>query len=157
MFKPREVLDIAIRIEKNGEAIYRDAIHKVCNEKLEKALKWMADEELDHIEWFLSLKEKIQETSGNVMADELGSDMLKHLMGNESFTLKEVDFSTIDSVDELVRIFIEFEKDGILFYEMLTGFIKNKETLDQLQKIIAEEREHIKKLEKFFESAPAEL
>jgi rubrerythrin len=141
------VLDIALRIEKNGETIYRRAIQKVSSQKLRDALKWMADEEVDHIEWFSCLKEKIQETSGGIMADELSSDMLKRLMGDQSFTLKEVDFSQIDSVDELVRIFIEFEKDSIIFYEMLAGFIKNQETFNQLQKIIAEERQHIEKLE----------
>ena len=151
MFKPREVLDIAIRIEKNGESIYRDAIQKVSGERLKEALKWMADEELHHIEWFTSLKEMIEETSGGVMADELSSDMVKSLMGDQSFTLKEVDFSQIESVDELVRIFIEFEKDSIIFYEMLASFIKNKNTLDELQKIIFEEKQHIKKLEKLSE------
>ena len=148
MFKPREVLDIAIRIEKNGEAIYRNAIQKVSDEKLKDALKWMADEEVHHIEWFSSLKETIQETSG-IIADELNSDMLKNLIGDQSFTLKDIDFLRIGSLDQLVRIFIEFEKDSIIFYEMLTSFVKNKETLDHLQKIITEEKNHIKQLESF--------
>lgn len=151
MFKPREVLDIAIRIEKNGEAIYRNAIQELSDRKLKEALKWMADEEVQHIEWFSSLKETIQEAS-DIIADELSGGMLEDLIGDQSFTLKDVDFSKIDNMDELVHIFIEFEKDGIIFYEMLTPFVKNKETLDHLQKIITEEKCHIKKLESLLKS-----
>jgi rubrerythrin len=156
VFTPREVLDIAIRIEKNGEAIYRKAIAHVSDSALKDALEWMADEEAQHIEWFSSLKETVQETSG-VLADELNSDMLKDLIGDQSFTLKDVDFSRIDDLDTLIDIFIEFEKDGIVFYEMLTAFVKSKETLDHLQKIIAEETEHVKKLACFAKSETAPL
>lgn len=156
MFTPREVLDIAIRIERNGETIYRKAIEHVPDIELKDALEWMADEEVQHIEWFSSLKETLQETSG-VMADELNSDMLMDLIGDQSFTLKDVDFSGINNLDELVGIFIEFEKDGILFYEMLTPFVKSRETLDHLQKIIAEEKRHIQQLECFAKSETAPL
>jgi rubrerythrin len=154
LFKPREVLDIAIQIEKNGEAIYRNAIQEVSDENLKDALLWMANEEADHIKWFSALKETIQETPG-VIAEELSGDMLKGLIGDQSFTLKDVDFSRIDDLGELVGIFIEFEKDSIIFYEMLTPFVKDQETLDHLQKIIAEENQHIKKLECFVKSETA--
>jgi rubrerythrin len=154
LFKPKEVLDMAIRIEKNGEAIYRKAIEQVSDRNLKDALQWMADEEVRHIEWFTDLKKTVQETP-DIMADDLSSDVLKNLIGDQSFTLKDVDFSRIDDLDELVGIFIEFEKDTIIFYEMLSPFVKNKETLDHLQKIIIEEKRHIKKLECFVKSETA--
>jgi rubrerythrin len=139
---------MAIQIEKNGEAIYREAVQKVSGSKLKDALKWMADEEVRHREWFQSLKNTIKDTPG-VMADTLTSDMLETLMGDQVFTLKEVDFSRIAGSEELARIFIEFEKDSIIFYEMLAGFIKNRETRNSLQKIISEEKQHIQQLEAF--------
>ena len=50
-------------------------------------------------------------------------------------------------VDELIAIFIEFEKDTILFYEILEPFIEDDRTLADLKKIIAEENNHIIRLQ----------
>jgi rubrerythrin len=47
----------------------------------------------------------------------------------------------------LIDVLVEFEKDTILFYEMLSGFIPAPEVLSQLQTIIAEEKRHITQLE----------
>lgn len=154
MFKSKEVIDIAIRIEKNGEAIYRQAITQVANGALKEALQWMADEEAKHMEWFTDLKSTVQTSSG-VVADELSSDMLANLIGDQSFSLKDVDFSEIRDVSKLVNIFIEFEKDSILFYKLLIPFITHSETLDHLQQIIAEEERHVAELECFAETAGA--
>lgn len=154
MFKSKEVIDIAIRIEKNGEAIYRQAITQVANGALKEALQWMADEEAKHMEWFTDLKSTVQTSSG-VVADELSSDMLANLIGDQSFSLKDVDFSEIRDVSKLVNIFIEFEKDSILFYKLLIPFITHSETLDHLQQIISEEERHVAELECFAETAGA--
>jgi rubrerythrin len=154
LFKSNEVIDIAIRIEKNGEAIYRQAITQVANGALKEALQWMADEEAKHMEWFTDLKSTVQ-TSHGVVADELSSDMLASLIGDQSFSLKNVDFSQIRDVGKLVNIFIEFENDSILFYKMLIPFITHQETLDHLQQIIAEEERHVAELESFADTAAA--
>ena len=55
----------------------------------------------------------------------------------------------------MIYIFIEFEKDSILFYEMLLPFIRDEDTLAQLYKIIAEEKNHIDQLRKLIESEPS--
>jgi rubrerythrin len=114
----------------------------------------MADEETQHIEFFTLLKNTVQTTPG-IIADELSGDMLKGLIGDQSFSLKDVDFSQVRDVDALIHIFIEFENDGIIFYEMLKPFVKNQDTLDHLQKIIDEENRHIQKLESFVNAETA--
>lgn len=48
MFSANELLDLAIKLEKNGEAVYRDAIEKIPNPELVRLLEWMADEEVKH-------------------------------------------------------------------------------------------------------------
>jgi rubrerythrin len=60
-----------------------------------------------------------------------------------------VDFTRVDRSDDLIGIFIEFEKDTILFYETLIPFIEDNDTLENIAKIIAEENNHIKKLQDF--------
>lgn len=149
MFTPGEVLDIAIKIEKNGESVYRNAVQKMTNPRLAAALEWMADEEAQHAQWFTELKSIVMRRSKDVFKEEMDSGSLQNLIGEQSFSLKEVDFIKVHQLNDLFEIFIEFENDGILFYEMLMPFIKDDETLETLKQIIAEEKKHIENLRSY--------
>ena len=46
----------------------------------------------------------------------------------------------------MIETFIEFEKDTILFYQMLETFIQDDSALQELNEIVAEEERHIEKL-----------
>ena len=54
-------------------------------------------------------------------------------------------------VEALLQLCIEFEKDTILFYEMIGSFIEDNETSEKLDEIIEEENRHIELLEEFEE------
>ena len=149
MFAIKEIIDMAIRIEKNGEAVYRSAMEKISNPALVSLLEWMADEEDSHAKWFSDLKQEVEALSENPFIEEMSRELLNDLIGEQSFSLKEVDFYQVDSTNELIFIFIEFEKDSILFYEMLKPFIQDEDTLAQLDKIIVEENSHIERLREF--------
>jgi len=149
MFSSTEVLDMAIRIEKNGEKAYRDAIKMIGNQNLVTLLMWMADEELKHAEWFSDLKENLEVRSRNPFLEEMSTQLFNDLLSEQSFSLKEADFTAIARINTLISVFIEFEKDSIIFYETLQPFIEEKETLEQINIIITEEHRHIKKLQEF--------
>lgn len=149
MFSSSEVLDMAIRIEKNGEKAYRDAIDKIANQDLVGLLTWMADEEVKHADWFSELKKNLAVKSRNPFLEEMSYQLFNDLLGDQSFSLKEVDFSGIDRIGTLISVFIEFEKDSIIFYETLQPFIEEEQALKQIKIIIEEEHSHIKKLQEF--------
>lgn len=109
-------------------------------------VSWMADEEKRHAQWFSELKEKWVADSENPFSEEIGQSMLSDMLGRQSFSLKEVDFSAIKDEQELLSIFIEFEEDTILFYEMLMPFIQEDTVKGQLTRIIEEEQEHIRRI-----------
>ena len=149
MFSIREILDLAIQLEKNGESVYRDAVDKVNRPELVSLLIWMADEEASHMRWFSEVKKNFEMHSINPFMEEMGRQVFGGILGDKSFSHKEVDFSRVDRLDDLIGIFIEFEKDTILFYETLIPFIEDEDTLENIAKIIAEENNHIKKLQDF--------
>ena len=149
MFSTTEILDIAIGIEQNGEAVYRDALKIISEPRLVELLTWMADEEVKHAKWFADLKQNVETESTNPFVEEMGRELFKDLLGEKSFSHKEVDFSRVEKIDDLMAIFIEFEKDSILFYELLEPFIEDKNTLENLKKIIAEENNHITRIQDF--------
>jgi rubrerythrin len=143
MFEIAEIIDLALQIEKNGEKIYRNALKRVTNPAVHTLLQRLADEELDHVEWFSSLKQKIKSTTDDPELMEMGKTILDSVLGDQSFSLKDVDFSKIDRIDDLMKMAMEFERDTILFYEMIRQLIDNTEELDHLDKIIAEENQHV--------------
>jgi rubrerythrin len=149
MFSIREILDLAIRLEHNGESVYRHAVDEISEPELISLLRWMADEEVEHAKWFSELKHKLERHSTNPFMAELSREVFADFLGEKSFSHQDVDFSKIERVDDLVAVFIEFEKDTILFYETLKPFIEDNDTLNNLEKIIAEENKHIAKLHEF--------
>jgi rubrerythrin len=152
LFSTIEILDIAIGIEQNGEAVYRDALEIISEPQLLDLLTWMADEEVKHARWFSDLKQNVETESTNPFVEEMGRELFNDLLGEKSFSHKEVDFSKVEQIDDLMEIFIEFEKDSILFYELLEPFIEDEGTLENLKQIIAEENNHITRLQDFIGS-----
>jgi len=154
VFTVNEILDIAIRLERNGEAVYRQAIEKVSIPEIESMLEWMANEEVLHARWFSDLKNKASDQAVGISAEKIGPDLLNGVIGEQSFSLQGIDFTNIAQLSDLMNVFIEFENDGILFYEMLLPFVRSDSTRELLEKIITEERQHIKTLrEKIVELA----
>jgi rubrerythrin len=153
MFTPVDILDVAVQLERNGEKVFREAIKKVRQPDLADLLKWMADQEKAHIKWFNELKAKIKKPFTDPMLQEMGREILQGTMEGASFNLKNVDFTKIDEIKELLNLSIEFEKDTAIFYELLLSFVEDRETHDLLEKIIDEEHNHAKLLKEFVETA----
>ena len=147
MFSITEIIEIAVQLEKNGEKVYREAIGKSKNIEMDGLLLWMADQELEHAEWFMALKDNIEESQNCSQINEMNGSLINDLMGKQTFSLADVDFSRVKNSEHLIDIFIEFEKDTILFYEMLKTFLVDEKTIGHLEKIIQEESSHIEKLE----------
>ncbi len=147
MFTLRDVLDMAIQIERNGEAIYRNALARTDTPELVEMLAWMADEEARHAGYFSEIREKLTQAGENALMDELGKLMLESIVGNRSFSLEDVDFSRVEEVNDLLKIMITFEKDTITFYDLFRTFLTDKSEQACLDGIIADEEQHILKLE----------
>jgi rubrerythrin len=152
MFTLSEIIDLAIRIEKNGENAYRKAQEEVSNPSLSSMLQWLAEEEVEHEKWFIRLKEKTTTVAEDPKLEEMGKAILQGVLGDQVFSIKDADFSKTEDINSLLALSIEFEKDTILFFEMLSAFIDDKETLSQLDKIIEEEKRHVQLLEEFLEN-----
>jgi len=87
--------------------------------------------------------------------EKMGRELFNELLGDKNFSLKDVDFSSIDKIDDLITVFIEFERDSVLFYQVLEQFIEDPVTLENLKKIIDQENNHIQQLQEIIESEEA--
>ena len=71
MFTLNDIINLAIRIEKNGEETYRKAQEEVSNPSLASMLKWLAEEEVEHEKWFTQLKEKVATVTDDPRLEEM--------------------------------------------------------------------------------------
>lgn len=147
MFNLRDVLDMAIQIERNGESVYRRALERTEDQELIEMLSWMAEEEARHATHFSDIRQKLSLEVDNILMDELGKLMLESIVGNRSFSLEEIDFSKIEEVNDLLRIMITFEKDTVEFYRLFRNLVTDVAEQACLDDIIADEEQHIRKLE----------
>lgn len=146
MFSLRDVLDMAVTIERNGEAVYRGALGHTGDPELAEVLEWMAGEEARHAEHFGRLRDELARDEENPILDELGRLMLADIVGDQRFSLEEVDFTRIDEVNDLIQVMIDFESDTLTFYELFRNLLADEEERVRLEAIIDDERRHIRKL-----------
>ncbi len=144
MFTLNDLFDIAAKMEKNGKAVYCRAVEKTKDRSLKELLQWMADEEDCHSQWFLGQKNSLD--IGSADLEVMIPDVIQEMMGENTLSLDEVDFSLILTPAQMLKTFIMFENDTILFYEFLDTFIDDPATQTGLKKIIQEESAHIEKL-----------
>ena len=143
---------MAILLERNGEAVYRRAIKEVSEPGLATLLERMADDEVKHARWLSDMKNTLVSKSQNPICEEMSQELFENLLDKQTFSLKDTDFSQVRRSSDLIAICIEFEKDTVLFFEMLEPFIEDGDTLEQLKDIITEEHRHIAKLNELLEN-----
>jgi rubrerythrin len=146
MFSLKDIIDIAVQIEQNGERVYRNAAEKIEDSSLRSLLLSLADEETQHAKWFEALIDKVPGTGEFPEQEKMGRALLQDAVGAQSFTLEDADFSSMKKIEDLLNLAIEFEKDTALFYGMLQPLIEDQKTLEQLHAIIQEEEAHARRL-----------
>jgi rubrerythrin len=146
MFSAREILDFAIKIERNAEDLYRQAANKVGNPEIGSLLLFLADEERRHAEWFQQRKETIKLEGDEAEMERLYGTLLRDMIGDQTFSLAEADLSRMDQVKALLELAVEFENDTILFYETLQSLIDDAHAAARLREIITDESGHIQML-----------
>lgn len=154
MFTLDDILEIAIQMEKNGEAIYSSAIKNTRRKPLKDLLKWMANEEAAHGKWFADQKNKLPLEMDEAQLKEMVPKALQNMMGEKTLALEDIDFGRIKTVSELLKTFIAFENDTILFYELLEMFVQEKSVLKGLKQILLEEKNHVNELASMMASLP---
>jgi len=157
MFTAQDILDIAIRLEKNGEKTYQSACNHTTNEDLKALLAWIAREEKAHARWFTELKNRLSKEEDHHLLAEMSRALVEDVIQGQAFSLQEVNFEVIDTPEKMVRTFIGFEDDTIAFYEVLKTFIEDPSIVGQLEQIIAEEYKHILRFKDLLQTSQTDV
>jgi rubrerythrin len=147
MFTIADIRNIAVQIEKNGEAAYRKAAEKAADPAIAEIFTWMADEEKRHEEWFAAIESDRPLTEEQLELEKMGRRLLQEMVADQTFSLEQDKLQDIQAYSDMLVQSKIFEQDTVLFYEFLLTMIAEPEPRRQLEAIIAEEQRHYKQLE----------
>ncbi len=99
---------------------------------------------------FCSRKKNLSASDGDLTVQLPG--VLKEMMGENSLSLNDVDFSTVSTPVQMLKIFLMFEKDTILFYQFLEAFVESDTVKQGLNRIVREEMAHVDKISDMIQS-----
>lgn len=155
MFTFTDIRNIAVQIEKNGEESYRNAGRIAKDPEIARIMNWMADEEKCHGEWFENLQSDKSLTAEQQEMEALGKSLLQDMIKGNTFLLAQSELENAETLKDVISRSQVFEQDTILFYEFLLGLIDDQATAVHLQKIIDEERNHLRRLTRMADGFPA--
>jgi rubrerythrin len=150
-YSGQEIVEIAVRIEENGNAFYNAAAEKLKETNDIKSLFLdLAEKELQHIAVFQKLLEKFEPEDYDIIADD-SSGYVSHLAESHIFGKPESGVNlanTVKTSKEALEIAYKFENDSIDFYTELEKRAKT-DSKRLIRQIIEEEMEHAADIKKF--------
>jgi len=145
LFKATEIVEMAIQEERNGVAYYEAFVRKTADPAIKEFAQRMAEEERRHEREFTQIRDQL---GAYVPAETYLGEYLAYVRAlvNDRFLpdegkAKEVVAKARDD-RQVVENALRFEKETLLFFTELKGFVPKRHgpVIDQL---IDEERQHI--------------
>jgi rubrerythrin len=147
-FSGKELLDVAVNIEKSGAAFYETMVNCAKSKKAQTAFKYLADQEKQHIKAYQSMLKDLADAPPPESYTEEYDEYLKSLVKSAVFssekaacTLAEKTSGDAEGIDFGIRA----EKDSILFYTELQDLVRRGDA-KVISSIIEEEKSHLKRL-----------
>jgi rubrerythrin len=151
-FNADEVFEMAEQIERNAARFYREAAEKVSGRQPKDMFLRLAAMEDDHMRVFQEMRKDLADSEkAQTIFDPEGETTLylqaladsKGFEGMRSPTKK---LTGRESLQELLDIAIEAEKNSVLYYVGVRGLVSERAGRDKVEAIIREEVRHVAEL-----------
>ncbi|MGM0437013.1 MAG: ferritin-like domain-containing protein [Bacillota bacterium] len=150
-FNSVEVIEMAKDIEKRGLDFYKKQAKKTDNDELKELLLKLAEDEQEHYDTFSEMLEKAKEltdTDSDYVYSEDVSAYLRAIIEFTVFPSEEEVEEKINSIEDVLELAINAEKDSILFYREMMEY-NNEDTNKILKRLVDEEKQHLLDLVKY--------
>ncbi len=142
IFDPDEIFEMALQLERNGAAFYRNAAENVPDSQNKKLLLGLAKMEEDHERDFTILRKKLTDSKPDYYdPDGEAARYLQSIADTKIFFERGLD---ITSMKEILKEAILAEKDSTIFYMGLKELVPDEPGKNKLEQIIKEEMTHIR-------------
>lgn len=150
-YSGQEIVEIAVRIEENGNEFYTAAAEMVGENNDTKGLFLdLAEKEVMHISVFQKLAEKFDAESFDFQTED-ASAYINHLAESHIFGKPEAGkelAKIITTPKQALETAFKFENDSVAFYTEMLKFARS-DSKRLVQQIIDEEKEHAEEIRKF--------
>ena len=150
-YSGQEIIDIAVRIEENGNEFYTNAAEMIRESTDTKSLFLdLAEKEVMHIAIFQKLADKFDADSFDFQEGD-ASDYINHLAESHIFGKSDAGKTlaqTVKTPKEALEIALKFENDSVAFYTELLKYARS-DSKRLVQQIIDEEKEHAAEIRQF--------
>ena len=148
-FNANEIFEMAEEIERNGAKFYRRASANSPDEETKQMLLDMAVMEDEHLKTFQQMREELSGREKEPMVfdpDNLSVLYLQAMAdarGYEGKIAPAKELTGSETPKEIIEIALNSEKESVVFYFGLKGFVPVKAGRDKVEAIIIEELGHI--------------
>jgi rubrerythrin len=148
-FNAREIIEVAIEMEKNGEAFYKVLSENTDGAEVKSLFKHLAEEESEHAKDFKEILGSLfdNDDSSRYELNEAAASYFRAFAKTQVFkNIEEAKkiASQFDTVEEAVSYAIGIEVKTIAFYRELSTTI-DKGT-DKIEDLIKQEHGHVARL-----------
>ena len=150
-YSGQEIVEIAVRIEENGNEFYTTAAEMIEESTDIKGLFYdLAEKEILHISIFQKLAEKFDNESFDFGTED-ATEYINHLAGTNIFGKPDSGKNlalSLKTPHEALEVAYKFENDSVAFYTELLKYT-HTDSRRLVQQIIEEEKEHAADIRKF--------
>jgi len=148
-FNAFEVFEIAEQIERNGAAFYRRASGLFEEPTLTEMFLELAEWEVRHEEVFANMRKHLSEQDPELRTFEIEDAPLdaKAMAGLAAFGISPDPTEQLtgnETKQDILRMALQKEKDSIVYYTGLKGFVGTEAGKDKIDDVIAEEMHHVR-------------
>ena len=148
MFSVTEIYDMAITLEKNGRQFYEEALSRVIDTQVKKLITFLRDQEIEHLEVFTKLKNQHLGKNPQRRVTPPGmKDFVDDIMSGRLLSWEDHPVISEDtSFQSILKAALEFEKDGLAFFQFMKEALDSPEDLAEIERILEQEHDHVEKL-----------
>ncbi len=159
-FNADEVFRTAIEIEKNGIIFYRNGRNALAEDDVKEIFLQLEKDEEAHLHKLQKMraelppsakrptdydptddiKRKADEETAQYIQDTADTNVFRNVENVEKYT------NEIKTVEDALRLAIQFEKDAITFFLIMRDLTENDKGKQFVDGILSEEKNHLKKL-----------
>jgi rubrerythrin len=144
-----EVFKIAQNLEKQGIEFYKKSAEFTDEQELKTLFDELAAMEIKHLALFRGLEEKFKDDA-YLDSDDIGKYLDEQYHSSLFDQEESVDeWKDISSVKDIFKNARSKEVFSVQFYSFIHGQAKSGETKSALEKVIAEEKEHVALMDKY--------
>lgn len=148
MFAVNEILEMAVKVEENGEKFYKFLSENSKEPEKREFFNYMALQERDHAKTFKEIGTTLQvEEVDYIDVDEVDAYLKSYVDGKIFPTVEEM-LEKVKGKDiiDVIDYAIGLEKDSIIFYYQIMEVIKSENAKKLVKAIIEQEKQHVLKL-----------